>query len=61
MADQRSAARAPYPGRVEGAFDTITMVISPDELSWLMAALSRIEEAEAQGPIDRVRAVVARR
>jgi hypothetical protein len=45
----------------ERAFDTITMVVSPDELSGLMVALSRIEEAEAQGPIDRVRAVVARR
>jgi hypothetical protein len=45
----------------ERAFDTITMVVSPDKLSGLMAALSRIEKAEAQGPIDRVRAVVARR
>jgi hypothetical protein len=45
----------------ERAFDTITMVVSPDKLSGLMVALSRIEEAEAQGPIDRVRAVVARR
>jgi hypothetical protein len=45
----------------ERAFDTITMVVSPDKLSGLMAALSRIKEAEAQGPIDRVRAVVARR
>jgi hypothetical protein len=44
----------------ERAFDTITMVVSPDKLSELMAALSRIEEADAQGPIDRVRAVVAR-
>jgi hypothetical protein len=38
----------------ERAFDTITMVVSPGELSWLMVALSRIKEAEA-------RAVVARR
>jgi hypothetical protein len=45
----------------ERAFDMITMVVSPDELSALMVALSRIKEAEAQGPIDRVRAVVARR
>jgi uncharacterized protein (UPF0147 family) len=45
----------------ERAFDTITMVVSPRKLSWLMATLSRIEKAEAQGPIDRVRAVVARR
>jgi hypothetical protein len=44
----------------ERGFDTITMVVSPNELSGLMAALSRIKEAEAQGPIDRVRAVVAR-
>jgi hypothetical protein len=45
----------------ERAFDTITKVVSPDKLSGLMAALSRIKEAEAQGPIDRVRAVAARR
>jgi hypothetical protein len=45
----------------EHAFDTITTVVSPDKLSGLMAALSRIEEAEAQGPIDRMRAIVARR
>jgi hypothetical protein len=44
----------------ERAFDTITMVVSPDKLSALMAALRRIKVAEAQGPIDRVRAVVAR-
>jgi hypothetical protein len=45
----------------ERAFDMIPMVVSPDELSGLMVALSRIKEAEAQGPIDRVRAIVARR
>jgi hypothetical protein len=44
----------------ERAFDTITMVVSPGKLLGLMVVLSRIEEAEAQGPIDRVRAVVAR-
>jgi hypothetical protein len=45
----------------ERAFDMITMVVSPDKLSELMVALSRIKEAEAQGPIARVRAIVARR
>jgi hypothetical protein len=45
----------------ERAFHAITKVVSPRNLSGLMAALSRIEEAEAQGPIDRVRAVVVRR
>jgi hypothetical protein len=45
----------------ERAFDTITMVVSPDKLSGLMVALSCIEDAEAQGPILRVRAVVVRR
>jgi hypothetical protein len=44
----------------ERGFDTITMVVSPYKLSGLMTTLSRIEEAEAQGPIDRMRAVVAR-
>jgi hypothetical protein len=44
----------------ERGFDTITMVVSPDTLSGLMAALGLIEEADAQGPIDRVRAIVAR-
>jgi hypothetical protein len=45
----------------ERAFATITMVVSPGKVSGLMMALSRIEEAEAQGLIDRVRAVVTRR
>jgi hypothetical protein len=46
----------------ERAFDTITMVVPPDKLSGLMATLSHFEDdVEAQGPIDRVRAIVARR
>jgi hypothetical protein len=45
----------------ERAFDTITMVVSPDKLSGLMVALSHIQAAEAQEPIDRMRAIVARR
>jgi hypothetical protein len=45
----------------ERAFDTITMVVLPNRLSGLMVTLSHFEEAEAQGPIDRVRAIVARR
>jgi hypothetical protein len=45
----------------ERAFDMIPMVASPDKLSGLMVALSRIEKADAQGPIDRLRAIVARR
>jgi hypothetical protein len=44
----------------ERAYETDAMVVSPRKLSVLMVALSRIKEAEAQGPIKRVRAVATK-